>query len=399
MKEIVNKILSLGAVLVSGLLFADPTIVKLDPPILSEATIEREVVCTRPMRDGMFNISTEEIETSKGVKKVVNIYGHGGSGLTTLFGSVDRAMELFEQQYKGTSQPIRIIGSGCMGLTAAIELMRKGYRVAGITTKNIYDITSWRAGGYFALVSIQTAPEEQAALDKIGMDTFKAYQSIDKGVHPYIQSNTVRYIPTYASADTENGVEGLEKAGLIPPFKDVTIDFGNGALHPNYVEFYTYYIDPSLLMQQLWDEVNRLGIFVDLAEVKSFEDIKEEIIFNCSGLGGRELNKDDKMIAVRGHLLLLNHKAGTSHMDYMIYTAVPQGDHKEYIYMFPRISAVTSDNTAGLPASGVLGGTFIQHADRLTLKEQAILNKTEFEKMKERCAEFFYGKAWSELAN
>ncbi len=395
MKELVNKILNLSAVFVSAVLFADPKIVKLDPPVFSEATIEREVVCTRPMRDGMFNISIEE----RGSKKIINIYGHGGSGLTTLFGSVNRGIELFEQKYQGTKQPIRIIGSGCMGLTAAIELMRKGYNVAGITTKNLYDITSWRAGGYFALVSIQTAPEEEEALAKIGMDTFKAYQEIEKGVHPYIHSNTVRYMPSYASADTENGVEGLEKDGLIPPFQEVTLDFGNGTLHPNFVEFYTYYMDPSHLMQQLWDEVNRLGVPVEIAEVKSFDDVGEEIIFNCSGLGGRELNDDNKMIAVRGHLFLLNDQAGKGHMDYMIYTAVLQDGHKEYIYMFPRISAVTADHPEGEPMNGVLGGSFIQHADKLSPEDSSLLNETEFQKMKERCAIFFYGKSWAELNN
>lgn len=395
MKEIVNKILNLSAIFLSGLLVADPKIVKLEPPVFSEATIESSVICTRPMRDGMFNISTEEI----GSKKIVNIYGHGGSGLTTLFGSVYRAIDLFEQKYQGTTKPIRIIGSGCMGLTAAIELMRKGYNVAGITTKNLYDITSWRAGGYFALVSIQTAPEEEAALEKIGSDTFKAYQDIEKGIHPYIHSNTVRYMPTYSSADTENGVEGLEKAGEIPPFQDVTLDFGNGTTHPNFVEFYTYYMDPSHLMQQLWDEVNRLGVPVEIAEVQSFDDVGEEIIFNCSGLGGRELNNDDKMIAVRGHLFLLNDQAGKGHMDYMIYTAVPQDGHKEYIYMFPRISAVTAENPEGVSVNGVLGGTFIKNADKLSPEESSQLNETEFQKMKERCAIFFYGKSWAELNN
>nr|MBA3816188.1 hypothetical protein [Parachlamydiaceae bacterium] len=129
----------------------EPKIVKLIPPQICNETVSEEIVCTRPMREGKFNISLEQ----KNSKTVVHCYGHGGSGWTTLFGSVSKAIDLFQETQPSKAKPIRIIGSGCMGLTAAIELSQLGYQIAGISTKNLYDLPSWRAAGYFALVSVK----------------------------------------------------------------------------------------------------------------------------------------------------------------------------------------------------------------------------------------------------
>ena len=118
-------------------------IIKLKPPLINERTILKKITCIRPVREGNFNIS---IDGSFPNKTIVNCYGHGGSGWTTLFGSVKRAIELFQNE-ADFSVPIRVIGAGCMGLTIAIELARLGFKIAGITTKELYDTASWRAGG------------------------------------------------------------------------------------------------------------------------------------------------------------------------------------------------------------------------------------------------------------
>src|SRR5271154_2014284 len=139
----------------AALIAAEPETIKLVPPIISPDTISEQIVCTRPMRDGKFNISLEK----QSGKMIVNCYGHGGSGWTTLFGSVNKAIQLFQNTHPNKNIPIRIIGAGCMGLTTAIELDRLGYCVVGISAKSLYDTPSWRAAGYFALVSVKTSPE------------------------------------------------------------------------------------------------------------------------------------------------------------------------------------------------------------------------------------------------
>ena len=394
MRTTVAKTLFLAGIFHVSMIFAgqEASIVKLTPPVLNESTVLKEISCTRPMREGRFNISTEPFRGQTDVKAVVHCYGHGGSGWTTLFGSVGKAIRLFQAECPmSQNKPIRVIGSGCMGLTAAIELTRQGYQVSGISTKELYDICSWRAAGYFALVSVKTSPEEQKSLNEIGVETFKTYQQIDQGRHPYIRSDAVRYIPVYCSRDTEAGVEDLEEKGLIPPHEDVTLDFGAGVQHENFVKYMTYFMDTTKLMKQLTAEVKRLGIPVEMQTVHSFDDVEEEVVFNCSGLGAKELNQDANMIPVRGHLILLNEQAGTEHMDYMIYTKVHQNGSEEYVYMFPKAAAVSSDEKEGVPCKATLGGTFIPNADQLTPEELDRLDAKEFQKLLDRNALFFHG--------
>lgn len=370
---------------------AAPRVVRLEPPLITSRAILNKVTCVRPMRDGRFNISIEEVSTNRVSKILVHCYGHGGSGFTTLFGSVERAIRLFQLESRGRpARPVRVIGSGCMGLTVAIELTRLGYTVAGVTTKELYDIPSWRAAGYFAFVSVKTAPEEQANLDQIGIETFKAYRAIDAGLHPYISRDAVRYMPIYGSKNTEVGLEALEAHGLIPPHEDVTLDFG-AIQHEGYVKYMTYFMHTTKIMRQLTDEVNRLGIPVEIREVSSWDEVEEEVVFNCSGLGSREINHDCSMIPVRGHLLLLNEASGTAHMDYIIYTTALQNGREEYVYLFPKCEAVSSVEPVGIACQGIIGGTFIPHTDKLSVEDLERLDQEEFNKMVERATLFFHG--------
>lgn len=349
-------------------------IVHLKPPNLSPEALGEKILCTRPMREGRFNISLEHAHD----KTIVNCYGHGGSGWTTLFGSVNKALSLYIESNPDKSVPIRIIGSGCMGLTAAVELKRRGYAVKGIVTKSLYDIASWKAGGYFALLSIKTSPDEQENLIDIGLDTFHTFQQIEQGMHPYLTKSCVRYLPLYCSQETQPGIEDLELRGLIPSRDRVTLDFGNGVKHENFLRYMSYYMDTSALMHQLTAEVRRLGIEIDIKEIRSFDEIDEQILFNCSGLGAKELNRDDLLIPVRGHLIMLNEFSGGGHMDYLIYSKVEQDGKEEYIYLFPKTSYASGNATKG--CRGVLGGTFIV---------DTIDDENEFQRMLERNRRFF----------
>lgn len=369
-------------------LFAE-NIERLNPPIISPDTISQKIVCTRPMREGRFNISAED----KDDKLLVHCYGHGGSGCTTSFGSVSRAIELFEQQLGDRpKQPIRVIGCGIIGMTAAIELKLKGYEVTGIDARELYEIPSWKNAGYFALVSVQTDPEEQCNLNKIGMSTFLEYKKIYEGNHPYITRECIKYMPVYCSEETVAGVEDLEKAGLIPERESVTLDFGNGVQHPRFCKFMTYFMDTTRIMMQLRETVDRLGIPVEIKEVNAFDEVEESIIFNCTGLGAKLLNNDDKMVAVRGHLINLNEQAGLEHMNYMIYTKVKGDGAEEYVYMFPKSLQVTHDNVQGKAVNATLGGTFIRDTDLLTQEELDALDQAEFEKLYQRNLHFFWGQ-------
>lgn len=358
-------------------------LLKLKPPKISSKTICQKIVCTRPTKPGCFRLAQETIEG----RDVISCTGHGGSGWTTLFGYIAEAIKRVPKD-----QPIRIVGSGCMGLTAAIELKRAGYLVSGITTKDLYDSASWRAAGYFALIKIEASKEEQLLAYEMGIKTFETFQQIERGRHPYLGKECVRFLPVYSNQKMTTGVEKLEEMGLIPPKKEVTLDFGGKAVHKNYFMYMTYFMNTSCLMLELLAEVKRLAIPITLKEIDSFQDVEEDVILNCTGMGSIKLAKDAQMHGVRGHLLMLNDPTNLSHTDYMIYTTVEQEGKEEYLYMFPKNLSVTPDCTEGLKTTATLGGTFLPDIDLLPEEVQRECDRKEFEKMLSRHKTFFYGE-------
>jgi D-amino-acid oxidase len=363
-----------------------PEVVHLTPPIINGDNIQKKIACTRPMRQNKFNISIQNHD----LKTIVHCYGHGGYGWTTLFGTVNHAIELFEATSPSKKTPIRVLGSGCIGLTVAAELTRLGYYVEGVYAKSIYDTPSWNAGGSFSGSLGKILPEEKKRHSQYKIESFLAYQKIELGEHPYLTKETVRFLPSYTRIGVSAGLEDLEAAGLIPAPKLVTLDFGNGVIHTNYREYHTYFMDVTLLMQQLLAEVQRNHIPIEIKEVFSFDEIEESVIFNCTGLGSKELLQDELLQPYRGHLIMLSEKAGTAHMDYMIDSAILQNGVDQDVYMFPKNRIVSSDNVLGTPSAGVLGGTFIS-VKKMSKEDLDKLDEKEFQSILDRCSLFFSG--------
>lgn len=376
-----------GVFLLYSVLIFPEEIVRLIPPTINPKTIALKYSCIRPGHDDGITISMEK----NGSKKVVNNYGHGGSGWATLFGSVQEAIDLFTTEMPNKKTPIRIIGSGCIGLTTAIELSRLGYNVVGIYTKSLYDMASWRAAGFFG----SFPGKNQAALMPLAVKTFSTYRNIEKGDHLYISKDAVELLPIYCTLETENEVAFLADYGLVPPKEPVSLEFDNGIKHEGFFKFMTYFMNTGIIMKELLEEVSNRGIPIEIREVHSYEDITEPVVFNCSGLGSRELNQDLKVNAIYGHLIALDKGAGQNRMDYMILTSVQQNGKNELLYVVPKSIVVTPENPTGVPCFGVVGVTIIPHVEKFSSEQLSELDRVEFEKILERASSFFSGRTFN----
>jgi hypothetical protein len=363
------------------LLSTEPTVAHLEPPIISSETVAAYVRCTRPLREGKFNISVEEKEG----KTVVHCYGFGRSGWTCLFGAVNKAVTLFEQTLPSKETPIRVLGSGCMGLTSAVELSRRGYTVVGVTTKDLYNNPSWKAGGLFEVAATKSGPEEEKNIQEISAFSFLTYRQIETGEHPYLPCGDARLLPVYFPQGAGKALGYLEQVGLVPPREEVTLDFGNGAVYPNFAKCLTYFIDTGRIMLHLLKEMERLGIPIDIKEVSSFHDVAEEVVFNCTGLGSFELNEDANLIPLHGHLIMLNSKSGDGHMDYMIGVKLQHPNFSGWVNLFPKSLYVDAEHPEGIECRGVLGSTFYFEYENWTDEE-------EFAKLADRTSFFFTQK-------
>lgn len=361
--------LALSFVLIANnslLLFGENSphnIIHLTPPSVSSEHIQERITCIRPKHAEGFQVYGE----IKNNKLIVHNYGHSGGGWTLLFGSVQKTIDEFEsklaQNVSFKDQPICVVGAGCIGLYSAIRLTQKGYRV-NIVAENFSNLTSHKAAGIFFPSSLYAPSVQDEQSKKVNTDCLQEYCAIINGSHSFITSCAAQFVPIYV--DLETDYSGL---GFWQDPKFVTVDFGNGKQYAM-KEYITIFIDVLEMMAQLNAQIQALGIALEQKHVASFDDIREPIIFNCTGLGAQQLAHDAHLSPLQGHLMRLTNQPEKQKLNYIIHTKVMQRGKEAWVYFVPKWE-------------GLLGVTFIEGEGRLDA------NCHEFDLMLERAQDYF----------
>jgi hypothetical protein len=376
----------IGTLIFLGMVFGiwkylgtQPEIRKINPPKLDAAHLGKKILCHRPMRHGSPALNVIKVED----KFIANNYGHGGSGWTLGPGSAAYVIGLLQEEAGSEltkDSEITIIGAGALGLFTAFELVQQGYKNIIIVAENFEDLTSHNAGGLLAPVSMDNDVEMQKVINKIGVDAYRFYAQVAKSEHPFIKTGAV-IVPTYFQSRQDAGLEPYVGV-VMQPAKDVVLDFGTGTKQPMVVYDDGIFIDTGLLMQAL-RQVLEGKITFKQQKITDFNQIDSKFIVNCSGLGAKELLKDDKMVSVQGHLIMLKDQKFED-LQHMIFIYLPEGKTKSgkkikrSFYMFPKRLP-----TSGKTDIGVIGGTFIEDADKNTPNEE------EFDIMLENAKKFY----------
>ena len=299
----------------------------LPPVFVDESRVIRSVAGLRPYRASGFVVRRDGL----GDKALIHNYGHGGAGITLSWGSSRLATDL---GLAGHSGPVAVIGSGVMGLTTARLVQESGLPVTIYTAALPPDTTSAVAGG-------QVSPFGHFREDSVTpqwMGQFKAAMAYSWKRFQTLAGDRygIRWLPTYEQSRNA-------------AFADDWLNefHANARLlrrdeHPfpveHIVRFDTMYVETPRFMAELTADFLRNGgkikmrRFADLAEVAT---LPEALIFNCTGVGARELVGDEGLIPVRGQLAVL-----------------PPQENVRYAftgdagYMFPRKDGI------------LLGGTF-----------------------------------------
>ena len=297
------------------------------PPVKVEPSrVIRTLAGLRPYRASGFVVRAEAL----GDQRLVHNYGHGGAGITLSWGSSKLATDL---GLPGHSGPVAVIGSGIMGLTTARLVQEAGFPVtiyaAALppeTTSNIAG-GQWHPFGHFrrSAVTPEWHLQFRAAAD-YSWRRFQIMVGDDYGV---------RWLPTY----TESG--GEPEQPLLATFPPVNRPL-SPAEHPFPVEglvrYDTLYVETGRFLRQVMRDVQVAGGRIEVRRFATPADIAalpERLVFNCTGLGSRELFGDTELIPARGQLAVL----------------LPQPEVQyaftgEAGYMFPRADGI------------LLGGTF-----------------------------------------
>jgi glycine/D-amino acid oxidase-like deaminating enzyme len=266
---------------------------------------------------------------SLGDKRLVHNYGHGGGGITLSWGSSKLATEL---GLPGHSGPVAVLGSGVMGLSTARLVQDAGFPVTIYTAALPPDTTSNIAGGQFHPFSVfresAATPAFKAQFTRALDYSWRRFQIMvgdDYGI---------RWLPTYTESDSPDA----KLLDTFPPFNRLLVP----AQHPfplaDVVRYDTMYVETGRYLRQMVRDVRIAGGRIEVRRLATPADIAalpESLVFNCTGLGSRELFGDTDLHPARGQLAILE----------------PQPEVRYAFtgsagYMFPR------------PDGIVLGGTF-----------------------------------------
>jgi len=332
---------------------------KIVPPAFEPVNLGERILCYRPMKHGMPNLSIEQIDN----QVIAHNYGHGGGGWTLGPGSAKYVNTLLihsplANELSNKSTAIAIIGAGLVGLFTAYDLIKRGYSNITIYAEKIAPLASHYAGGLLAPVSMDNDHAMQPIIDQIGIDAYRFYDEIARNKNKDFKQGA-RLVPSYFNSREDSGLEAYV-GKVMEPAKEVMLDFGNGTTRKMVVYDDGIYMNTALLMAELHDFINAHGIKIILGKIHSFSDLKQKFVYNCSGLGATELAKDTALVPVQGHLIMLKNQV-PENMNYMILVYFGEGKTeanqkvKRSFYIFPKHLPDSAPQDIG-----VIGGTFIE---------------------------------------
>jgi glycine/D-amino acid oxidase-like deaminating enzyme len=306
---------------------AAPPCAPLPPVEVSEDRIIRTVAGLRPYRAAGFVVRRDQL----GDKALVHNYGHGGAGITLSWGSSRLAALLGLQGHSG---PVAVIGAGVMGLTTARLVQDAGFPVT-IYAKALPPHTTSNASGgqisasgHFSAEAVTPEWRQQfmAAMDY----SWRRFQLLVGDTYG------VRWLPTYEETrQTELTLDPMD--AYYPNMRLL----GEGE-HPFDLErvltFDTMYVEMARYLARMLDDVRVRGGTVqqrDFPDPAAIAALPETLVFNCTGIGARELFGDADLQPVRGQLAVLRPQP-----------EVRYAASGNWGYMFPR------------PDGILLGGTY-----------------------------------------
>jgi D-amino-acid oxidase len=297
----------------------------LAPVIADQSRVIRTMAGLRPYRRQGFVVRQEQL----GEKRLVHNYGHGGGGITLSWGTSKLAMELGLPGHAGA---VAVLGSGVVGLSTARLVQEAGFPVTIYTAALPPETTSNIAGGQFhpayAFSDSAVTPEFMTQFTRALDYSWRRYQIMvgeDYGV---------RWLPTYVETDSPEA----KTIATFPPINRMLTATENPFPWASTLRYDTMYIETGRYLRQMIRDVQVAGGRFEVRKFATPADIlalPESLVFNCTGLGSRDLFGDADLHPARGQLAILEPQPEVQYA----FTGGPG-------YMFPR------------PDGIILGGTF-----------------------------------------
>jgi D-amino-acid oxidase len=326
-------------------------------------------VCLRPFRAAGPRLDTEMI----GDHLVVHNYGHGGSGWSLSWGSSTIAVQ---KAMANSPREVAVIGCGALGLTSATLAQRAGAKVTIYAREYLPQARSSRATGSWTpdsrIALTQAAGPQFAALwEQMARTSFKMYRSyLGLPGRPVAWSD--RYNVLDMAMDDPNRPRAADPLGFGEYHDSIRDLTPRPELLPRgATQFDAPFVYRSESMQfniadyghTLVSDFLAAGGQIVRTEFHTPQDIallKEKVVINCPGYGGRALWKDESITPVRGQIAWLipqkevdygvayKNVSVLSRTDGIVVQAVDGGDMKGYKDENETIDRTEADNACAI---------------------------------------------------
>jgi D-amino-acid oxidase len=312
-----------GCATTSGRGFSDCT--PLRPVDVDAGRVIRTVAGLRPYRASGFVVRREAL----GEKALVHNYGHGGSGITLSWGSSRLAVDL---GLPGHSGSVAVLGAGALGLTTARLVQEAGFPVTIYAKALPPHTTSNVAGGQIETAYLYkedaVTPEWRQQLLAAMDYSWRRWQILIGDEYG------VRWMTTYEETQ-------LSGPNPMDPYYPATKVLTR-AEHPfpldTVVRFQTMYVETGHFLRQAMRDIQIAGGRIevrDFATPQAILGLPEKLVFNCTGLGSRDLFGDQDLHPLKGQLAILLPQPEVNY-------ALSGGPG----YMFPRPDGIILGGTA-----------------------------------------------------
>ena len=224
---------------------------------------------------------------------------------------------------------IAIIGSGICGLSTAYTLVEKGYTVTLYAKSFPPETTSNKAAAFWFPYHI----ENDLRCIRWSQTSYERYLSLLHNPATGISIKQLIKVTKVSDAPADYWKDFMPKGTCSPLEK--------AAFPDEFEEGYAIQVplvETQIFLPWLMDSLKQKGVQLIQREIRDFNELTEEYnwVINCTGLGARELCRDESIYPIRGQVALL---APQKEMAIFLYEEQP-------FYIVPRKDAT------------IVGGTF-----------------------------------------
>ena len=282
---------------------------RLAPVLADWDRVIRTTVGLRPHRPWGFRLAADRLDETT----VIHNYGHGGSGMSLSWGTGRMAAEM---ALAHDSRRAAVIGCGAVGLTAARQLQRHGFDVTIYALAVPPNTTSnMSMAGFTPTSGLVDRDLRSPAWDAQFREAAEiSYRQLQLLVG---RGYGVSWIHRYELRDDEPRAPGQGAGeGDEEPLLPAHLSTGTTLLGPGEHPFPTRFanrsmrlrIEPSIYLDALVRDVVAFGgriVIRRFTEPRELTALDEPLVVNCSGLGARDLFRDDEMVPLKGQLTVL----------------------------------------------------------------------------------------------